>query len=94
VAPEENSDNAEHSTITLGERLQEGFANGWAEGWRGHNFSKQTMNHAEINEICLWLKGHLMDRKWKPDQYKSSGKFKACRTKFVDPLSWKFLAYA
>jgi hypothetical protein len=34
VSPEENSDSAEHSAITLGERLQEGFANGWAEGWR------------------------------------------------------------
>jgi hypothetical protein len=56
------------------------------------------MNHVEINKKmlpnCLWLKGYLTDHKWKPDQYKSSGKFKACRTKFVDPLSWKFLAYA
>ena len=43
---------------------------------------------------CSWLKGYLTDCKQNPDQYKSSGKFKACRTKFVDPLSWKFLAYA
>jgi hypothetical protein len=34
VAPEENSNSAEHSASTPGECLQEGFANGRAEGWR------------------------------------------------------------
>jgi hypothetical protein len=35
VAPEDNSSNsAEHSANTLKECLQEGFANGRAEGWR------------------------------------------------------------
>jgi hypothetical protein len=48
VAPEDNSNSAEHSTNTLGERLQEGFAIGWAEGWRRRDFPKQTMSHAEI----------------------------------------------
>jgi hypothetical protein len=34
VAPEDNSNSAEHSVNTLKERVREGFANGWAEGWR------------------------------------------------------------
>jgi hypothetical protein len=38
VAPEDNSNSAEHSVNTLKERLREGFANGWAEGWRRHDF--------------------------------------------------------
>jgi hypothetical protein len=38
VAPEDNSNSAEHSFNTLKERLREGFANGWAEGWRRRYF--------------------------------------------------------
>jgi hypothetical protein len=98
VAPEDNSNGAEHSANTLKERLQEGFANGLAEGWRRRDFSKRTMSRAEISEKmlpdCLWLKGYLTDRKRKPEQYKSSGKFKACRSRFADPFSWLYLAYA
>jgi len=79
VAPEDNSNSAEHSKKTLKERLQEGFANGWAEGCRQRDFRKQTMSRAEISgkmlPDCLWLKGYLMDRKQKPDQYKTSGNF-------------------
>jgi hypothetical protein len=40
MAPEDNSKNAEHSAYTLKERVQEGFANGWAEGWRQRDFQK------------------------------------------------------
>jgi len=79
VAPEDNSNSAEHSENTLKERLQEGFANGWAEGCRQRDFRKQTMSRAEISgkmlPDCLWLKGYLMDGKLKPDQYKTSGNF-------------------
>jgi hypothetical protein len=40
VAPEDNSNSAEHSASTRGECLQEGFANGWAKGWRRRDFPK------------------------------------------------------
>jgi hypothetical protein len=43
---------------------------------------------------CLWLQGHLAGRKRSPAKYQLSGKFKKRRTKFEDPLSWKFLAYS
>jgi len=79
VAPEDNSNSAEHSKNTLKERLREGFANGWAEGRRQRDFRKQTMSRAEISEKmlpdCLWLKEYLTDHKLKPDQYKTSGNF-------------------
>jgi hypothetical protein len=76
VAPEDNSNSAEHSVNTLKERLQEGFANGWAEGWRQHDFQKQTMSRAEFPEkllpLCFWLQGYLKDPKRSPDQYQPS----------------------
>ena len=31
---------AKHPAISIKTRLQEGFANGWAKGWRCHDFSK------------------------------------------------------
>jgi hypothetical protein len=54
---------AEHPTISIKTRLQEGFANGWAKGWWHYDFSKCTMSHAVITEKrlpdCLWLRGYL-----------------------------------
>jgi hypothetical protein len=38
VAPEDSFNSAKHSAITLKERLQEGFANGWAEEWHSLDF--------------------------------------------------------
>ena len=73
VAPEDNSNSAEHSFNTLKERLREGFANGWAEGWGRRYFQKQTKSRAEICEKmlpdCFWLQGYLRDRKRSPDLY-------------------------
>jgi hypothetical protein len=73
VAPEDNSNSAEHSFNTLKERLREGFANGWAEGWGRRYFQKQTKSRAEICEKmlpdCFWLQGYLKDHKRSPDLY-------------------------
>ena len=61
VTPDGDSATAEHPTSSIKTRLQEGFSNGWAKGWRRRDFSKQTMTRVEISEKmlpdCLWLKG-------------------------------------
>ena len=98
VTPDRDSTTAKHPTNSLKARLQEGFSNGWAKGWRRRDFPKRSMSRAEISEKmlpdCLWLQGYLMDRKRSPEEYHTSGKFKEMRMKFADPLSWKFLAYS
>jgi len=48
VTPDRDSTTAKHPTNSLKTRLQEGFANGWAKGWRRRDFPKQTMSRAEI----------------------------------------------
>jgi hypothetical protein len=98
VTPDRDSTTAKHPTNSLKARLQEGFSNGLAKGWRRRDFPKQTMSRAEISEKmlpdCLWLQGYLAGRKRSPEKYQSSGKFKLRRTKFEDPFSWKILAYS
>ena len=70
MTPDGDSATAEHPTSSIKTRLQEGFSNGWAKGWRHRDFSKQTMTRAEISEKmlpdCLWLQGYLTDRKRSP----------------------------
>ena len=50
VTPDGDSATAEHPTSSIKTRLQEGFPNGWAKGWRRRDFSKQTMTRMEISE--------------------------------------------
>jgi hypothetical protein len=96
--PDRDADAAEHPTNSIKTRLQEGFSNGLAKGWRRLDFSKQTMTRVEITEKmlpdCLWLRGYLEGHKRSPEQYQTSGRFKGKRTKFADAFSWKFLAYS
>ena len=63
--PDGDSATAEHPTKSIKTRLQEGFANGWAKGWRHHDFSKQTTSRAEITE------------KWCPTVCGSKGTWRA-----------------
>jgi hypothetical protein len=70
VAPEDNSNSAEHSLNTLKERLREGFANGWAEGWRLKNKPRVARKFVKkMLPLCFWLQGYLKDPKRSPDQY-------------------------
>jgi hypothetical protein len=99
VTPDRDPTTAKLPTNSLKARLQEGFSNGWAKGWRRRDFPKRSMtSRTEISEKmlpgCLWLQGYLTDRKRSPEQYQTSGKFKEMCTKFADPLLWKFLAYS
>jgi hypothetical protein len=62
--PDRDADAAEHPTNSIKTRLQEGFSNGLAKGWRRLDFSKQTMTRVEITEKmlpdCLWEKTFLV----------------------------------
>jgi hypothetical protein len=91
VAPEDNSNSAEHSANTLKERVREGFANGWAEGWHQRDFQKQTMSHVEICEKCcptfFLLQGYLTDQKRSYEQYQPLQEDLLWRIKFLTRLS-------
>jgi hypothetical protein len=61
---------SEHPISNIKSRLQEGFSNGLAKGWRRLDFSKRPMTRAEITEKmlpdCLWLRGYLEGHKQSP----------------------------
>jgi hypothetical protein len=53
VTPDcDSTTTVEHPANSLKTRLQEGFSNGWAKGWRHHDFTKLSMSHVEIWGKC------------------------------------------